>query len=87
MTAAVPDRTAIAAMLFADEAQTVRSLALAARLSPAEAAETASLARRLVEAVRHGRRTRGGALTLANRVRSGGDEGADADIRCRFRLP
>jgi RHH-type proline utilization regulon transcriptional repressor/proline dehydrogenase/delta 1-pyrroline-5-carboxylate dehydrogenase len=60
MTAAVPDRTAIAAMLFADEAQTVRSLAPAARLSPAEAAETASLARRLVEAVRHGRRTRGG---------------------------
>ena len=59
MTAAAPDRSAIAAMLFADEARTVRSLALAARPSPAEAAETASLARRLVEAVRHGR-TRGG---------------------------
>ncbi|MFO1090154.1 MAG: bifunctional proline dehydrogenase/L-glutamate gamma-semialdehyde dehydrogenase PutA [Hyphomicrobiales bacterium] len=56
----LPDRSAIAAMLFADETQTVRTLALAARLTPAESGEVASLARRLVEAVRKGRRQRGG---------------------------
>src|SRR6185503_5455032 len=56
----LPSRAAIASMLFADEAATVRSLAAEARLSPESARQVAELARQLVAAVRAGRRQQGG---------------------------
>ncbi len=56
----VRDRSTIAAMLFADEAEVVRSLATEATLSPEQQRQVAELARQLVAAVRAGRRTQGG---------------------------
>ena len=56
----VPNRVAIAAELFADEAATVRRLAAEARLSPEDERRVAELARQLVAAVRAGRRQQGG---------------------------
>jgi RHH-type proline utilization regulon transcriptional repressor/proline dehydrogenase/delta 1-pyrroline-5-carboxylate dehydrogenase len=56
----IRDRSKIAAMLFSDEAATVRSLAAEAALGEAEQRQVAELARQLVAAVRAGRRTQGG---------------------------
>ena len=63
MTAAtprLPDFSPISAMLFADEEKLVRELCGRARLDEADAQATEHLARRLVEAVRKGRRQQGG---------------------------
>jgi RHH-type proline utilization regulon transcriptional repressor/proline dehydrogenase/delta 1-pyrroline-5-carboxylate dehydrogenase len=57
---ALPSRSAIAAMLFADETATVRALAAEAALSPEDQRRVAELARQLVAAVRAGRRQQGG---------------------------
>ena len=57
---ALPDRSAIAAMLFADETTSVRALAAEAQFSPEEQKRVAELARQLVAAVRAGRRQQGG---------------------------
>ena len=54
------DRSAIAAMLFTDEAAVVRRLAAEALLSDGEQRRVAELARQLVAAVRAGRRQQGG---------------------------
>ena len=56
----LPDRSAIAAKLFADETATVRNLAAEAAFSPDEERRVAELARQLVAAVRAGRRQQGG---------------------------
>ena len=56
----LPDRSAIAAKLFADETATVRALAAEAAFSPDEERRVAELARQLVAAVRAGRRQQGG---------------------------
>ena len=56
----VRDRSAIATMLFADEAAVVRALAIEATLSVEQQRQVAELARQLVAAVRAGRRTQGG---------------------------
>ncbi|MBM3520082.1 MAG: bifunctional proline dehydrogenase/L-glutamate gamma-semialdehyde dehydrogenase, partial [Alphaproteobacteria bacterium] len=56
----LPDRSAIAAMLFADEAATVKALAAKATLSADERRRVDELARQLVAAVRAGRRSQGG---------------------------
>ena len=53
---ALPDRSAIAAKLFADETETVRALAAEAALSPVDQKRVAELARQLVAAVRAARR-------------------------------
>jgi RHH-type proline utilization regulon transcriptional repressor/proline dehydrogenase/delta 1-pyrroline-5-carboxylate dehydrogenase len=58
--AEVPARDRIADCLLADEAAVVRELVERARVSPAQARETEARARRLVEAVRRGRRQAGG---------------------------
>jgi RHH-type proline utilization regulon transcriptional repressor/proline dehydrogenase/delta 1-pyrroline-5-carboxylate dehydrogenase len=57
---ALPSRSPIAAKLFADETQLVKSLADEARLKADEARQVADLARSLVAAVRAGRRQQGG---------------------------
>ncbi|MFM8747421.1 MAG: bifunctional proline dehydrogenase/L-glutamate gamma-semialdehyde dehydrogenase PutA [Aestuariivirga sp.] len=57
---ALPSRSAIAAMLFADEAATVRALSAEAALTPEDQRRVAELARQLVAAVRAGRRQQGG---------------------------
>ena len=57
---ALPDRSAIAAKLFADETETVRALAAEAALSPVDQKRVAELARQLVAAVRAARRQQGG---------------------------
>src|SRR5213592_2605829 len=57
---ALPSRERIAAMLLADEAETVRSLVDEARLAPEQARQVAELARQLVAAVRAGRQQHGG---------------------------
>lgn len=59
-SAALPSRGRIAEMLLADETAVVRDLAARAKLTSAEARDTEGLARRLVEAVRKGRRQGGG---------------------------
>jgi RHH-type proline utilization regulon transcriptional repressor/proline dehydrogenase/delta 1-pyrroline-5-carboxylate dehydrogenase len=56
----LPARAKIAAMLFAEEATAVRSLADEVRLSPEQGRQVAELARQLVAAVRAGRRQQGG---------------------------
>ena len=56
----LPDRSAIAAKLFADETATVRALASEAALSPDDQKRVAELARQLVAAVRAARRQQGG---------------------------
>jgi len=56
----LPNRSAIAAKLFADETATVRALAAEAALSADEQRRVAELARQLVAAVRAGRRQQGG---------------------------
>ena len=56
----LPDRSAIAAMLFADETATVKALAAEAALSAEDGRRADELARQLVAAVRAGRRTQGG---------------------------
>ena len=56
----LPDFAPISTMLFADEAKLVHELCDKARLSEADAQATERLARRLVEAVRKGRRQQGG---------------------------
>ena len=56
----LPDRSRVAAHLFADETELVTSLAAEARLDPAAARQVAEKARHLVAAVRAGRRQRGG---------------------------
>ncbi len=56
----LPDRSAIAAKLFADETAVVRQLAAEAMLTPDEQRRVAELARQLVAAVRAGRRQQGG---------------------------
>ncbi|WP_373504945.1 bifunctional proline dehydrogenase/L-glutamate gamma-semialdehyde dehydrogenase PutA [Aestuariivirga sp.] len=56
----LPDRSAIAAKLFADETATVRNLAAEAAFFPDEERRVAELARQLVAAVRAGRRQQGG---------------------------
>ncbi|HUF45497.1 MAG TPA: bifunctional proline dehydrogenase/L-glutamate gamma-semialdehyde dehydrogenase, partial [Aestuariivirgaceae bacterium] len=55
-----PPRGRIAEILLAEEAGVVRELVEKARFSPAQGRETEALARRLVEAVRRGRRQAGG---------------------------
>ena len=57
---ALPDRSPIAAKLFADETATVRALAADAALSADDQRRVAELARQLVAAVRAGRRQQGG---------------------------
>jgi RHH-type transcriptional regulator, proline utilization regulon repressor / proline dehydrogenase / delta 1-pyrroline-5-carboxylate dehydrogenase len=57
---ALPSRERIAAMLLADEAETVRGLVDEARLAPEQARQVAELARQLVAAVRAGRHQHGG---------------------------
>jgi RHH-type proline utilization regulon transcriptional repressor/proline dehydrogenase/delta 1-pyrroline-5-carboxylate dehydrogenase len=57
---AIPSRLPIAAKLFADETALVKSLAAAASLDAGQARQVADLARRLVAAVRAGRRQQGG---------------------------
>jgi len=57
---ALPSRSAIAAMLFADETATVRALSAEAALTPEDQRRVAELARQLVAAVRAGRRQQGG---------------------------
>ncbi len=57
---ALPDRSPIAARLFADETATVRALAADAALSADDQRRVAELARQLVAAVRAGRRQQGG---------------------------
>ncbi len=56
----LPDRSAIAARLFADETTTVRALAAEAMLNADEQRRVAELARQLVAAVRAGRTKQGG---------------------------
>jgi RHH-type transcriptional regulator, proline utilization regulon repressor / proline dehydrogenase / delta 1-pyrroline-5-carboxylate dehydrogenase len=56
----LPDRSAIAAELFASETSLVRKLAAEAKLSADERRRVAELARQLVAAVRAGRRQQGG---------------------------
>ncbi|MGQ0484165.1 MAG: bifunctional proline dehydrogenase/L-glutamate gamma-semialdehyde dehydrogenase PutA [Hyphomicrobiales bacterium] len=56
----LPDRSAIAAELFADETSLVRKLAADAELSADQRRRIAELARQLVAAVRAGRRQQGG---------------------------
>ena len=56
----IPSRRPIAEYLLADETAVVHGLVERARLSPAQGRETEALARRLVEAVRRGRRQSGG---------------------------
>ncbi len=57
---ALPDRSAIAAKLFADETATVRALAAEAALPLDDQKRVAELARQLVAAVRAARRQQGG---------------------------
>ncbi len=57
---ALPDRSAIAAKLFADETQTVKMLAAEAALDAEDQKRVAELARQLVAAVRAARRQQGG---------------------------
>jgi RHH-type proline utilization regulon transcriptional repressor/proline dehydrogenase/delta 1-pyrroline-5-carboxylate dehydrogenase len=57
---ALPNRSAIAAKLFADETATVRALAAEAALSADDQRRVADLARQLVAAVRAGRTKQGG---------------------------
>lgn len=56
----LPSRLPISSKLFADETSLVKSLADAARLKTDEARQVSDLARRLVAAVRAGRRQQGG---------------------------
>ena len=56
----LPDFAPISAMLFADEEKLVRDLCSRARMDETDAQATERLARRLVEAVRKGRRQQGG---------------------------
>ena len=56
----LPGRSAIAAMLFADETATVKALAAEAAFSPEDQRRVAELARQLVAAVRAARRQQGG---------------------------
>ena len=59
-SAVLPSRRRIAGYLLADEAAVMSELVDRARLAPAQAREIEGLARRLVEAVRRGRRQAGG---------------------------
>ena len=56
----LPDRSAIAAKLFADETATVRALAAEGAFSAEDSKRVAELARQLVAAVRAARRQQGG---------------------------
>jgi RHH-type transcriptional regulator, proline utilization regulon repressor / proline dehydrogenase / delta 1-pyrroline-5-carboxylate dehydrogenase len=71
----IPPRSAISALTLADETGVVRSLIERAQLSPQQEAEVASLARRLVHAVRAGRRQTGGVDAFMNEYSLSSEEG------------
>ncbi len=65
----LPDRSAIAARLFADETTTVRALAAEAMLNADEQRRVAELARQLVAAVRAGGRSRAASTPSCRSIR------------------
>ena len=71
----LPDRSAIAVKLFADETEIVRSLAAAAELTAEDQRKVAELARQLVAAVRAGRRQQGGIDAFMHEYSLSSDEG------------
>lgn len=71
----LPDRSAIAAHLFADETTCVRALAAEATLGPEQQQQIEQLARQLVAAVRAGRRRHGGIDAFMHEYSLSSEEG------------